>query len=240
MATGHYARATRDDVSRRPELRRAADARKDQSYFLYGLTRDELAAIQFPLGDLTKVRTRELAAGFGFDLAEYRESQDFCFVGEEHYGAFLRDRFENRFAEGRIVDPEGRVVGRHHGIHLFTFGQRRGLGIAAGKPLYVLRIEPETNTVVVGPREATFRRSFIVRSLNWTSIDPPTAAFAADVKVRAAHHAAPATVTPRSDGSVAITFADAQHAITPGQAAVFYREDLVMGGGTIDVVEGPS
>ncbi len=234
VATGHYARVEHDPASERHVLRRAADARKDQSYFLYGLGQDCLAKVIFPLSELTKGEVRELAAEFGFDLEGYQESQEFCFVGEHHYADFLRERFDNRFEPGRIVDAEGCVLGRHRGVHRFTIGQRRGLGIATGSPMYVLRIEPETNTVVVGPREATFASTCIVRDLNWVALDGPGDGFAAGVKVRAAHAAAGARVEPASDGAVRVAFDEPQHAITPGQAAVFYNDEKVLGGGTIE------
>ena len=234
VATGHYARVVRDPASGRHVLRRAADARKDQSYFLYQLTQDCLARTLFPLSELTKEKVRGLAAKFGFDLEGYRESQEFCFVGEHHYADFLRERFDNRFASGRIVDTEGRVLGRHHGVHRFTIGQRRRLGIAAGRPMYVLRIEPETSTVVVGSREATYASACTVSDVNWVALDGPGDGFAAGVKVRAAHPAAAARVEPAGAGTVRVTFDQPQHAITPGQAAVFYDDEIVIGGGTIE------
>jgi len=234
VATGHYAGVACDPASGRHVLRRAADVRKDQSYFLYGLTQDCLARTLFPLAEFTKEEVRELAAEFGFDLEGYRESQEFCFVGEHHYADFLRERFDNRFASGRIVDTEGHVLGRHHGVHRFTIGQRRHLGIAAGRPMYVLRIEPETNTVVVGPREATYASACTVSDVNWIALDGPGDGFAAAVKVRAAHPAAPARVEPAAGGAVRVVFHEPQHAITPGQAAVFYDDEKVLGGGTIE------
>jgi len=240
IATGHYARLQRD-ASGRWVLWRALDRQKDQSYFLFALGQEQLAMAVFPLGEMTKAQVREIAAAYGFPLQDYAESQDFCFVGEQHYGEFLREHFPEECQPGPIVDTEGRVLGKHGGIHLFTVGQRRGLRLAAKHPLYVLRLVPETHTVVVGPWVATFASACVVRDLNWVAVEAPTTALVAEVQIRAAHPAAPATISPVAGCSpaeaVRVEFAIAQHAVTPGQAAVFYRGDLLLGGGTIDSVE---
>jgi tRNA-uridine 2-sulfurtransferase len=236
-ATGHYARVVWDSPRNRYALRRAMDHRKDQSYSLFGLTQEQLAAAIFPLGNVTAEYVREMARGFGYRPERHGESPDFGFVGESHYTEFMRERLGGNPAPGRVIDIEGHVLGRHRGVNYFTIGQRHGMEIAASAPMYVVRLEAGTNTVVVGPREATFRSLFHVRELNWVALTGPADPFDADVKIRATHPAALATVEPETADFARVTFRTPQQGIAPGQAAVFYRGDIVLGGGTIDSVE---
>jgi tRNA-specific 2-thiouridylase len=231
IATGHYARVTEAEGGRF-HLRKGIDATKDQSYLLYGLAQEMLSRIAFPLGERRKKDIREKVREFWPWPHLPAESQEICFLQNSDYALFVRDR--ERTKPGVIVDTAGHVLGRHDGVHGFTIGQRRGLGFAAGKPLYVVRIDPSTNTVVVGDRSETYRREFIVGNLNWCSVPPVTEPRKAMTKVRYAHPVAEADLHPEPDGSIRVTFAEPQHAVTPGQSAVFYEEDVVLGGGIID------
>ncbi len=239
IATGHYARAEFDPASQRWRLRRAADAAKDQTYFLWGLTQEQLARTLFPLGGLLKPRVREMARELGLPVADKEDSQEICFVPNGGYAAFieayLREQGTGRAgARGEIVDTAGRVLGEHAGVHNFTVGQRRGLGLAVGEPLYVIATDPPARRVVVGRGEELLRARLTAREVNWVSIAPPREPLRAQVKIRNKHVAAPATVLPgggRND--VEIVFDQPQRAVTPGQAAVMYAGDTVLGGGWI-------
>ncbi|MBE9178765.1 tRNA 2-thiouridine(34) synthase MnmA [Oculatella sp. LEGE 06141] len=237
IATGHYARIHFDETTGRYQLWRAVDRTKDQSYFLYDLTQDVLAHTLFPLGDQTKVETRSVAAGFGLHTASKPESQDLCLI--EAHGS-MRDFLDKYLApkEGDIVDQSGKVLGRHLGVHHYTIGQRRGLGIAAEKPLYVVAIDAGRNQVIVGDRTDMLQSDFTVQRVNWVSIPDPEAPIRADVQVRYRSTPEPATLIPLSsvDGNyrVKVTFDDPQASITPGQAAVWYDGDVLLGGGLIE------
>ena len=239
VATGHYARVRFDETTGRYVLRRGRDARKDQSYFLWELTQEQLSRSLFPLGEMTKEEVREVARGHGLYVAEKRESQEICFVPDGDYAGFI-DRYleaEGREAErparGEMVDTEGRVVGHHEGIHRFTVGQRRGIGVSRPLPLYVVRVEPESNRVVVGRDEELLSSEFTAAGVNWVAFEEPGEPFAADVRVRYRHREAPATITPLGAGRVRVRFDEPQRAVTPGQATVFYRGEEVTGGGWI-------
>lgn len=240
IATGHYARISRNDSSGRWEMRRSVDKAKDQTYFLFGLTQDQLARTRFPLGGMEKTQVRELAGELGIPTAAKPDSQEICFVPNGDYAAFIDAYFreqgiEPSDTEGELVTAEGRVVGEHGGIHHFTVGQRRGLGIAAREPLYVISTEPETKRVVIGRNDDLLRSSVTVTGINWVSIGPPDGPIRVEVKIRNKHVAAAATLNPGQDSSCAeIRFDEPQRAVTPGQAAVFYQSDLVLGGGWID------
>ncbi len=233
VATGHYARVGRDGPGGSWRLRRGADASKDQSYFLFGLTQAQLARAMFPLGALTKPEVRELARSRGLAVADKRDSQEICFVPGGDYTAVV-ERAAPAVRGGEIVDREGRVLGRHGGIHRFTVGQRKGLNLAAGVPLYVLGVSARTGQVTVGPREALERRSFRAARVNWIAGAPPSGPRPLDVQIRSRHPAAPARVSPEADGRALVEFDRPQAAITPGQAAVFYDGDEVVGGGWIE------
>lgn len=232
VATGHYVRRGRDEATGRYQLYRGVDQRKDQSYVLYGLNQKQLAKALFPLGGLTKAQVREEAGKRGLVTAEKAESQEICFIPDNDYGRFLRDYRPESLHPGEIVDTKGRVLGRHPGVAFFTIGQRKGLGIAAGKPLYVVRLEPESNRVVVGEHEDCLAQECFVTDLNWLPWDKLPGALTVTVKVRYTAPAVPATIEPWA-GGVKVHFQTPQRAITPGQAAVFYDGDKVLGGGTI-------
>jgi tRNA-specific 2-thiouridylase len=240
VATGHYARVRRDEASGRYQLLRAADPAKDQTYFLFGLTQAQLARTLFPLGEMAKPAVRELARGFDLAVAEKGDSQEICFVPNGDYAAFLSAYMKETgvpepATHGEIVTSGGRTLGEHAGVHHFTVGQRRGLGIATGEPLYVIRTDPATQRVTVGGDEELRRGSFFAREVNWVSIPAPEGPVAATVKIRNKHQAAPATLQPTGDpGRIEVIFAEPQRAVTPGQAAVFYDADLVLGGGWIE------
>ena len=234
VATGHYARVLRDPASGCWLLRKGVDPEKDQSYFLYGLTQERLARTLFPLGGYKKAEVRRIAAELGLPVADKADSQEICFVPDDDYPRFLKDRFPDLFRPGPIVDAEGREIGRHDGAARFTVGQRRGLGIAAPHPLYVLAVDAARNTVVAGPEAALFKARFRVEGLNWIAVQELREPIAARVKIRSRHDEAPARILPEADGSVTVEFETPQRAVTPGQAAVFYDGDVVLGGGIIE------
>ncbi|MGO9008925.1 MAG: tRNA 2-thiouridine(34) synthase MnmA [Bryobacteraceae bacterium] len=240
IATGHYARVRYHAASGRYQLLRAADPGKDQTYFLFGLTQAQLARTLFPLGEMDKPAVRELARGFDLAVAEKGDSQEICFVPNGDYAAFLSAYMKETGVEeprtrGAIVASDGRELGEHQGVHHFTVGQRRGLGIATGEPLYVIRTDPATRRVMVGGDDELWRGSFFAREVNWVSIALPETPVAATVKIRNKHQAAPATIHPTAEpGRVEVVFATPQRAVTPGQGAVFYDGDLVLGGGWIE------
>ena len=230
LATGHYARIRKNDDTGRWELLRAHDDTKDQSYFLWGLTQEQLSRSEFPLGQLTKDEVRALARRANLPVAEKPDSMELCFVPNGNYVQFIHAYSLERGAllsdaEGEIVNEDGEVIGRHNGVHNFTIGQRKGLGFAAGKPLYVLSIDPQNNRVVVGENEALRRQTFEVEGVNWVSIAQPSEPFLAAVKIRHRHEPAQATVEPLDENHARVTFDAPQRAITPGQAAVFYDSD---------------
>lgn len=238
LATGHYARVTWDPVEGRYALCRAADPRKDQSYALYGLTQEQLARTLFPLGPYTKVAVRQMAAERGLPVAAKPDSQELCFVGGGDYREFLRRYAPESLRPGEIVDLEGRVLGRHQGVALYTVGQRRGLGVAGrdGEPLYVLRLEPETNRVVVGTREQVGSVELRAGRVNWVAWPgPPAGERAVTARVRSHAPEAPAVVAGEGEG-VRTRFLDPQPGVAPGQSVVWYDGDRVAGGGIIEEV----
>lgn len=232
VATGHYARVARDAASGRVRLYRGRDPAKDQSYFLWPLTQAQLERARFPIGELTKAEVRARARALGLATAATPESQELCFVSGD-YRVFLRARAPEAFRPGPILDEAGREVGVHAGLGAYTVGQRRGLGLAMGEPRYVIRLDPARNAVVVGDRAALEVRRLIATDVNLIALerlDEPL-----DVEARIRHNApcAPARVVPRASGEVDVCFAEAQRAVTPGQSVVFYRGDVVVGGGVI-------
>ena len=239
IATGHYARLARNPDSGRWEMRRSADRSKDQTYFLFGLTQEQLSRSLFPLGGMEKTEVRELARQLGIPTAEKPDSQEICFVPNGDYAAFIDAYFREQGIAaqelgGELVTTDGRVVGEHSGVHRFTVGQRRGLKFAAGEPLYVISTEPATRRVVIGRTEELLRTGMHVDAVNWISIAPPAAPLRAEVKIRNKHLPAAATITPGADFlRVEVQFDEPQRAVTPGQGAVFYSGDLVLGGGWI-------
>jgi tRNA-specific 2-thiouridylase len=234
VATGHYARKDRDPRTGRERLLRGADARKDQSYFLFGLTPSQLASALFPVGHLTKDEVRRVAAELGLPTAGKPESQEICFVPDDDYAGFVERHAPPDERAGDVVDASGRVLARHAGVHRFTVGQRRGLGVTAERPLYVLRVRPESRQVVVGPGDELLAERLVARDVNWLSIEAPTDERRATVKVRSRAQDAAATLRPLADGRVEVRFDAPQRALSPGQAAVFYEGDVCLGGGWIE------
>ena len=231
VATGHYARVARD-VDGTYHLRRGRDPDKDQSYFLFSLTQSQLARAAFPVGALTKSEVRATARSLGLPVADKPDSQEICFVPDGNYAAFVERRLPEGAREGPITSVDGRVLGRHDGVHRFTVGQRKGLRLSSSQPLYVLEIQAETGTVVVGEREALDEAGCDVDGVNWIGGRVPGEPVRAHVQIRHRHPAAAATLHARGT-AVTVAFDEPQRAITPGQAAVFYVEDEVIGGGWI-------
>ncbi len=240
MATGHYARIRYHQPSGRYQLLRAVDDSKDQTYFLFGLTQAQLARTMFPLGELTKPAVRELAQSMDLAVASKGDSQEICFVPNGDYAAFMDAYLKEtgvapKATEGAIVTTDGRTLGHHHGVHHFTVGQRKGLGIATGEPLYVIATDPLSQRVTVGGNTDLQRTRFFAKEVNWISIAGVTDPLPATVKIRNKHSGAAATLHPTADPArVEVVFEEPQRAVTPGQGAVFYQDDLVLGGGWIE------
>ncbi len=239
VATGHYARVELDEQSNRYRLFRGRNLGKDQSYFLWELTQEQLSRAMFPLGEMSKPEVRDVAREHSLAVAEKSESQEICFVPDGNYAGFI-DRYleaenasERLPGEGEIVNSGGAVVGHHAGIHRFTIGQRRGIGIADAQPLYVINIDATKNQVVVGQQEDLLSSEFTATGVNWVAFDNPASPVRASVRVRYRHEPAAATITPLAHNRVRVTFDEPQRAITPGQATVFYDGDEVVGGGWI-------
>lgn len=233
VATGHYARVDRETQSGRVLLRRGRDGRKDQSYFLFSLRQEQLGAMLLPLGEMTKGETREVARGARLRTAEKEESMEICFVPDDDYGGFLRKSGLVAPHAGEIVDEEGRVLGQHEGIEFYTIGQRRGLGLASSRPLYVLELDPVRNRVVVGDGASLGRSEFGVERCNWIPFDEPAGELEVVAKIRYNHAGVRARVRADGRGGARVQLAEPQRAVTPGQACVFYEGDLVVGGGWI-------
>lgn len=231
IATGHYALVGQDPQSGRWQLRQSPSA-KDQSYVLYSLTQEQLAHTLLPLGPLTKAQVRALAERAGLPVAHKPDSQDICFVPDNDYAGFLSRRGVAA-TPGDFVDQAGRVLGRHLGLIHYTVGQRKGLGIALGQPMYVLRLDPAKNQVVLGPEGSQLQSRICVQEMNWVSMPQPQAPLRVQVKIRYQARPAAALATPQADGSVRLHFDAPQRAPAPGQAAVLYSGDLLLGGGTI-------
>lgn len=249
LATGHYCRVGRDEQTGRYQLRRARDPGKDQSYFLFGLTQEQLARTEFPLGELTKQQVRALARRKQLPVADKPESQEICFVPSGNYIRFIESYLAEQgsglpLQKGELVTTDGKVLGEHNGLHQFTVGQRRGLGIAAGKPLYVLALDRENNRVIVGDDAELHRREAGVRDVNWVSIAAPAEPIRCRVRIRNQHQPAAAMLSPADENAdenqvatVRVAFDQPQRALTPGQAAIFYAPadspdpDLLLGGG---------
>jgi tRNA-specific 2-thiouridylase len=243
VATGHYARVEYDEQLDRYILKKGRDLQKDQSYFLFEMTQKQLARAVFPLGDMTKPEVRDAARRLGLDTAEKPESQEICFVPDGDYARFVEDyaRYEMGraldSAKGDIATTGGEVLGEHAGLHRYTVGQRRGLGVAAPEPLYVVRIDVPRNRLVVGKKQELLGSSLVASGVNWISIAPPDAPVKTAARIRYRAPESPATITPLGQGRARVEFDEPQPAITPGQAVVFYDGDRVVGGGWIDESE---
>jgi tRNA-specific 2-thiouridylase len=239
VATGHYARVEFDPATNRYRLLRGCDPQKDQSYFLWELTQDQLSRSMFPLGEMSKPDARQAARRNELAVAEKSESQEICFVPDGDYAGFIdrylakEDQVDRLPGAGEIVSTSGELIGEHAGIHRYTIGQRRGIGISSAQPLYVTAIDSEMNRIVVGGQDELEGDDFTAAGVNWIAFENPTERVRAAVRVRYRHTAAPATIIPLPDHRVRVKFDEPQRAITPGQATVFYDGDEVIGGGWI-------
>lgn len=232
VATGHYARKDHEDG--RFRLLKGRDPTKDQSYFLFGLTQEQLATALFPIGHLEKAEVRRLARERGLPVADKPESQEICFVPDGDYAGFVERNAPAEDRSGPIVDTEGREVGRHRGVHRFTVGQRRGLGLTSARRLYVLAVRPETRTVVVGDGEELLSDRLVAREVVWLSVPEPPGEIRTRARIRYRHPEAAAAVRPLGGGRAAVHFEVPQRAVTPGQAVVFYDGEVCLGGGWIE------
>jgi tRNA-specific 2-thiouridylase len=233
IVTGHYARISYDEKRGRWLLRKAADNSKDQSYVLYCLTQEQLSHTLLPLGELTKNEARSIAEAQGFVNARKKDSQDICFVPDGDYVAFMEHYTGKHYASGDFLDRDGKVVGKHRGAVCYTLGQRKGLGLAMGSPVYVCGKDMQNNTVTVGPNEALFATTLLANDFNWIPFPDLSSPMAVTARARYNQKEQPATVYPEENGYVKVVFHQPQRAMTPGQAVVLYSGDLVVGGGTI-------
>lgn len=237
IATGHYVRRGYEERTGRWLLKKGLDAAKDQSYVLYSLTQEQLAKTLFPLGERTKAEVRRLAEKGGFLNSNKPDSQDICFVPDRDYKAFIERQYGIESTPGDFVDAGGRVLGRHKGIIGYTTGQRRGLGVSADRPLYVIKKDLCRNSIVLGDEKELYTKKIVVRDVNFISIAELTAPLAVSAKIRYSQKTADAVITPLQNGEVLLEFAEPQRAATAGQAAVFYDGEVVVGGGTICEVD---
>ena len=236
IATGHYAIIRKDENTGRFRLFKAVDHQKDQSYFLACLTQEQLSRTHLPLGAYTKEEIREIAVAQGFVNARRKDSQDICFIPDGDYVRFLKEYTQKTYPPGTFCDLDGKVVGRHNGAVAYTIGQRKGLGIALGEPVYVCSKNMRNNTVTIGPDSALFRQAFIADDWNWLPFPQLNEPMEVDAKIRYRHTPQPATVYPQEDGTCKVVFKNSQRAITPGQTAVLYLGDEVIGCGKIRTV----
>jgi tRNA-specific 2-thiouridylase len=235
LATGHYARVVLDTGSGKYHLEKAVDSNKDQSYFLFTLKQKELSRVIFPLGDKTKEDVRKLAQKLNLKVARKPDSQGVCFITGSSYKDFLKNHTEVSNKAGEIVDTDGNIVGNHQGIFSYTIGQRRGLGIAKGKPQYVVRIDPKSNRVVVGSEDQIYSKSLFVNNLSWVN-EISDKEMNISAKIRYRHKENDASLVLKNQNEAVVSFTEPQRAITPGQAIVFYNENQVLGGGWINEV----
>ena len=233
IVTGHYAQVKKDETSGRFLLYKAVDETKDQSYFLACLNQHQLSHIKFPLGCFTKTEIREIAEQQGFLTAKKKDSQDICFVPDGDFMGFICRYTGKKYPEGAFLDLQGKVVGNHNGAIRYTLGQRKGLGLAIGEPVYVCSKDMAQNTVTVGPEEALYTQTLLATDWNWFPFPALTEPLQVMAKARSRHIPQPATVYPESNGAARVVFDTPQRAVTPGQTVVLYQEDMVVGGGTI-------
>lgn len=235
IATGHYAKIEKDKKSGRYLLKKGIDDRKDQSYFLYVMTREHLSHTILPLGNLRKEETRKIAEDLGLSVAKKPESQEICFIPEDDYPKFLINIASGKISPGPILDKEKKILGQHKGLPFYTIGQRKGLGIAHEKPLYVISIDKDSNTLIVGEEEGCYSSEFVIKDLNWIALDNLQEIKDVKVKIRSKMKEEYAVIKPLN-GDVHVKFDSPQWAITPGQSAVFYEGDVVLGGGIINYI----
>lgn len=236
IATGHYAQVLRDPDSERFFLSKSADVRKDQTYALYMLTQEQLAHTIFPLGEYTKDQVRKMARERGLEVANKPDSQEICFVPNNDYASFVQERSDSPIKQGNFIDLSGKILGKHRGIIHYTVGQRKGLGVTFGKPMFVVGLNPRSNEVVLGEDHEVYTETLWADNLNWISIPDLSAPLEVEAKIRYNSAGAPATIYPagnETDYGVRVHFAKPQRAVTPGQAVVFYQGNLVVGGGRI-------
>ena len=236
VATGHYARSELDEGTSQYLLKRGVDRNKDQSYVLFSLTQEQLRHILFPLGEYRKEEVRQKAFQLGLRVHDKDESQEICFIREPSYHPFLQERLKESIEPGPIIDKKGRVLGKHKGIPFYTIGQRRGLRLAKGKPFYVVGIDREKNALVVGEEKEVYRETFVANGVNWITLRGKPFPFSAEVKIRYNHPGSEAFLSQKGTDEVEVKFKSPQKAITPGQAAVFYDGETVLGGGWIKEV----
>jgi len=233
LSTGHYARLEFDEELEQYLLKKGVDRRKDQSYVLFSLTQDQFRYILFPLGEYQKDEIRRKAFNLGLRVHDKPESQEVCFIKETSYHPFLQEKLRESIEPGPIMDQKGNVLGTHKGIPFYTIGQRRGLHLAKGKPLYVIGIDRRKNAIIAGGEKEVYGDTFIVDSVNWINYQKVTSSFSAQVKIRYNHPGSEAVISPKEKGELEVKFKSPQKAITPGQAAVFYEGERVLGGGWI-------
>jgi tRNA-specific 2-thiouridylase len=233
LATGHHAQIEKDESSGRYLLKKGRDRMKDQSYFLCQLKQAQLSRTLFPIGHLTKERVKRMAAERGFPASSRPESQEICFIPDDDHQKFLKEHLNRAMTPGKISDENGNILGQHRGTASYTVGQRKGLGVFAARPLYVTSIEAESNTITVGTRKQTYGTELIAEHLNWIAVPSLTKPIIVKAKVRYRHPEAEAAVKPQDDFSVYVKFSEPQLAITPGQAVVFYDDDVIIGSGII-------
>ena len=234
LATGHHARVEYDAQKRRYLLKKGKDREKDQSYFLYPLSQKQLSRTLFPVGNFTKKEVREKARKMGLPVAQRTESQEICFIPDKNYAGFLQERIPQAFQSGPVVDIEGHIIGQHRGVARYTIGQRRGMGIAASHPLYVIKIHHDKNKIVVGSNEKLYHRNLLASQIHLVSSKKITQPLTVKAKIRYKHKEAKAIVKPVEKDRARVEFEKPQRAITPGQSVVFYDGDVVVGGGIIE------
>lgn len=233
VATGHYAIIEYDENRKRYILKKSVTQQKDQTYALYNLTQDQLKRVLMPIGDYSKDVVRQKASQLGLSVANKPDSQEICFVDDNNYGRFIEENTDKKILPGNFVDTKGNVLGRHKGLIYYTVGQRKGLGIAFGKPMYVIGLDVKNNNVILGEDNEVFSNSLIADDLNFISIDELKEPMRVKAKIRYSAKEAYATISPIEKGKVSVVFDEPQRAITPGQSVVFYDEDVVVGGGVI-------
>lgn len=234
IATGHYAKVVKDSASGRYILKKSVTDRKDQTYALYNLTQEQLSRTLMPVGDYSKEQIREIAKEIGLAVATKPDSQEICFISDNDYGRFLSENSTNKIIPGKFVDTKGKVLGAHRGIVHYTVGQRKGLGIAFGKPMFVVALDAENNRVILGEDSEVFADTLTASDLNFISMEGPYDGMRVSAKIRYSAKEAPATIWLMGTNQVRVVFDTPQRAITPGQSVVFYDGDVVVGGGTID------